>query len=90
MTLQERLNEIYDTLGIRPYEPKPDTAEELRNNLTYSITQAIEKDILELMGEDEKYDDYGGIAINRDAYEPIIRNELKAELRLKLKEYIGG
>lgn len=44
-------------------------------------TQAIEKDILELIGEDEE--------IYPDLHAQI-RNRYKSELRLKLKEYIGG
>ena len=86
MTLQERLLKYSSDTFDADYEADDDKRELARIN----ATQAIEKDILELIGEDEKYDDYGGVAINRDAYEPIIRNELRGELRLKLKDYCSG
>jgi hypothetical protein len=61
------------------------------------IKQAIEKDILELIGEDERKPEAAVLGIDgRKKYAPgqvashvKARNELRAELRLKLKEYIG-
>ncbi len=88
MTLQERLLEIADEsaglAGSNYYdhsEIKPTIAQ---------TTEQIEKDILELIiGKDEP-------VLNPDIprgaswHNRMTRNELRAELRLKLKEYIGG
>lgn len=50
-------------------------------------TQSIEKDILELIGEDEER---GVQNIQPENDKRYHRNKLKSELRLKLKEYIGN
>jgi hypothetical protein len=49
------------------------------------IAKAIEKDILELIGEDEDWDKKYSLSIKQDIKS---RNRLRYQLRLKLKEYM--
>ncbi len=97
MTLQERIQQTIQ-FSERGYFPEAVPKHNNWVNVMGKIyefhtdlsAKAIEQDLMELIGEDEEYDDFGGVAINRDAYEPIIRNELKAELRQKLQDYLGN
>ena len=90
MTLQERLTNIDKMITSRIMK-EPTTEDsfvvDMRLKLTEGfidvLAQAIEKDILELIGEDEEEINVA----NRQL--AVTRNELRAELRLKLKVYIG-
>jgi len=77
--LQDEINNLYDWAYQDALEGNTDH----KTAHTTEATQTIEKDILELIGEDELSDD------PRDFHYEI-RNELRAGLRLKLKEYMGG
>jgi hypothetical protein len=89
MTLQERLKQPIKTVHE---ERQPDSVKVMWNlgdKTVQDLAQAIEKDILELIGEDDSLTPAMKV---KGHYEDTIwsRNQLRRELRLKLKEYIGG
>jgi hypothetical protein len=100
MTLQDRLAKLEEyNLGQDPITEEPFTPEETMDYYKElkQLAQQIEKDILELIGGDEPMPEktvYGvdgrkQYAKGQSASSVKARNELRAELRLKLKEYIG-
>jgi predicted component of type VI protein secretion system len=102
MTLQERLEQYGNYETVKPDWDKFEGAEQFEvvggnASLRDRAIKAIEKDILELIGEDERKPEAAVLGIDgRKKYAPgqvashvKARNELRAELRLKLKEYIG-
>jgi hypothetical protein len=81
MTLQERLKQPIKTVHE---ERQPDSVKVMWNlgdKTVQDLAQAIEKDILELIDDKLMTD---GSPINHTAH------HIRAELRLKLKEYIRG
>lgn len=79
MTLQERLSQ-----GIQGYEAGND-------KLFFSVDQIsaqIKTDLLEIIGEDLGYDQDNPAPIYNSTRD-IAKNELRAELRAKIKKYTG-
>jgi hypothetical protein len=93
MTLQERLEENF-------YDDHENCDDSCGKKANYSeMLSEIEKDILELIGEDEAITNVTltlpdevklYLTQNDGSNNEIPRNALRAELRLKLKEYMGG
>jgi hypothetical protein len=89
MKLQERLEQL------SPFKDYPESEQE-KEDLA-ETAQAIEKDILELIGWEDNYrlylvaDTKKPIEENQAQAKNILRarNLLRSELRLKLKEYFG-
>jgi len=93
MTLQERLDKYGNYSTVKPDWDKFEGAEQFEvvgGNaiLRDQAIKAIEKDILELIGEDDSLTPAMKV---KGHYEDTIwsRNQLRRELRLKLKEYFN-
>jgi hypothetical protein len=82
MTLQERLEDLGE--DYYPFHEYGSGYSKENKERVNQATQAIEKDILELIGDDHKITGLEPLE-TEDFY--ATRNKLKSELRLKLKEY---
>lgn len=91
-TLQGKIDEVIDVLIPRVGEVEGMTTEireQAKKKATTQLADLFMAEVEEIVGEDETYDDYGGVAINRDAYEPIIRNQLRKEILDKARRKYG-
>ncbi len=95
MTLQEILNNP-NSIELVEYELseallKQGARPNVYPRLTAQTTQQIEKDILELIGDNDIVE-FGDplLSPTHADLKARARDELRQELRLKLKEYIGG
>lgn len=86
MKLEDRLIKCISIKTLKGVYPDGATITELRCQLISASREAIYQDLLELIGEDELE---VGHKEYYDTDRAITRNQLRAELRNKLKGYCG-
>ena len=91
MNIRDRLQKIFDNLGIREGEKMPDTAGEFRYNLEQAIIPFIEQTCNEVIGEENEHSkdmpvpDPDPFALPQDH-----QNQLRRFQRKHLKQLMGG